>query len=169
MFSIASCPRLETPVTSFVNYAQSNTTYRCETSVLSANKTLFIECYLETSIKCVYVLLSFCNVLFMLILELSFISIVNCILHFIVCCMCVCFTSAFKGPHRAICRTPSARSRVRNHGVACALRHRPISSCRRHDVQQWATVPSPSQHRAPGTVCRTRSVAAHLWLSSNVH
>jgi len=31
------------------------------------------------------------------------------------------------------------------------------------------TAPSPSQHRAPGTVCRTRSVAAHLWLSSNVH
>jgi len=28
---------------------------------------------------------------------------------------------------------------------------------------------APSQHRAPGTVCRTRSVAAHLWLSSNVH
>ena len=27
------------------------------------------------------------------------------------------------------------------------------------------TAPSPSQHRAPGTVCRTRSVAAHLWLS----
>jgi len=36
-------------------------------------------------------------------------------------------------------------------------RHRPISSCRRRDVQQWATAPSPS-----GTVCRTRSVAAHL-------
>jgi len=35
--------------------------------------------------------------------------------------------------------------------------------------QQWATAPSPSQHRAPGTVCQTRSVAAHLWLSSNVH
>ena len=31
------------------------------------------------------------------------------------------------------------------------------------------TAPSPSQHRAPGTVCRTRSVAAHLWLSSSVH
>ena len=30
------------------------------------------------------------------------------------------------------------------------------------------TAPSPSQHRAPGTVCRTRSVAAHIWLSSNV-
>jgi len=26
-----------------------------------------------------------------------------------------------------------------------------------------------SQHRASGTVCRTRSVAVHLWLSSNVH
>jgi len=54
----------------------------------------------------------------------------------------------------------------------CSLlypRHRPISSCRRRDVQQWATAPSPSQHRAPGTVCRTRSVAADLWLSSNVH
>jgi len=38
-----------------------------------------------------------------------------------------------------------ARSRVRNHGVACAPRHRPISSCRRRDVQQWATAPSPSQ------------------------
>ena len=48
------------------------------------------------------------------------------------------FTSAFKGPHRATGRTPSARSRVRNHGVACAPRHRPISSCRRRDVQQWA-------------------------------
>ena len=24
------------------------------------------------------------------------------------------------------------------------------------------TAPSPSQHRAPGTVCRTRSIAAHL-------
>jgi len=77
------------------------------------------------------------------------------------------FTSAFRGPHRATCRTPSARSRVRNHGVACAPRNRPISSCRRRDVQQWATAPSPSQHRAPGTVCRTRSVAAHLWPSSN--
>jgi len=31
------------------------------------------------------------------------------------------------------------------------------------------TAPSPSQHRAPRTVCRTRSVAVHLWLSSNVH
>jgi len=31
------------------------------------------------------------------------------------------------------------------------------------------TAPSASQHRAPRTVCRTRSVAAHLWLSSNVH
>ena len=31
---------------------------------------------------------------------------------------CACwFTSAFRGPHRATCRTPSARSRVRNHGV----------------------------------------------------
>ena len=47
-------------------------------------------------------------------------------------------TSAFRGPHRASCRTPSARTRVRNHGVACAPRHRPISSCRRLDVQQWA-------------------------------
>jgi len=28
---------------------------------------------------------------------------------------------------------------------------------------------SPSQDRAPGTVRRTRSVAAHRWLSSNVH
>ena len=56
-------------------------------------------------------------------------------------------------------RTPSARSRVCNHGVACAPHHRPISSCRRRDVQQWATAPSLSQHRAPGTVCRTRSIA----------
>ena len=31
------------------------------------------------------------------------------------------------------------------------------------------TAPSPSQHRAPRTVCRKRSVAVHLWLSSNVH
>jgi len=31
------------------------------------------------------------------------------------------------------------------------------------------TAPSPSQHRAPGTVCPTRSVAAHLCLSSSVH
>ena len=48
------------------------------------------------------------------------------------------FTSAFRCSHRASCRTPSARSRVRNHGVVCAPRHRPISSCRRRDVQQWA-------------------------------
>jgi len=54
------------------------------------------------------------------------------------------FTTAFKSPHRAICRTPSARSGVRNHGVACALCHRPISSCRRRNVQWW---PLPSQHR----------------------
>ena len=60
---------------------------------------------------------------------------------------------------------PSARSRVRNHSVACAPCHRPISSCRRRDVQQWAT--APSQHRAPGTVYSTRSFAAHRWPPSN--
>ena len=77
-------------------------------------------------------------------------------------------TSAYMGLRRATCRTPSARSRVRNHGVACAPRRRPISSCRRRDVQQWAQ-DRASQHRAPGTVYRTRSVAAYIWLSSNVH
>jgi len=69
-------------------------------------------------------------------------------------------TSAYMGLRRATCRTPSARSRVRNHGVACASRRRPTSSCRRCDVQQWATAPSPSQDRALGTVCPMRSVAA---------
>ena len=54
--------------------------------------------------------------------------------------------SVHSGVHRATCRTPSARSRVRNHGIACAPHHRPISSCRRRDVQQWAIAPSPSQH-----------------------
>ena len=58
---------------------------------------------------------------------------------------------------------------VYNHGIGCAPRHRPISSCWRRDVQQWATAPSPWQNGAPGPVCRTRSVAAHLWLTSDVH
>ena len=70
-------------------------------------------------------------------------------------------TSANTGPHRATWRMPSSRSRVRNHGIACALRHRPISSCWRCDIQQWVTVPSLLQHRVPGTVCWTQSVAAH--------
>ena len=78
------------------------------------------------------------------------------------------FTSAFRGPHRATCRTPSARSWVRNHGVACVPRHRPISSCRRRDVQQWATMPLPSQVHVLGTTCLTRFIAAHCWLSLNV-
>jgi len=69
-------------------------------------------------------------------------------------------TSAYMGLRRATCRTPSARSRVRNHGVACAPRRRPTSSCRRCDVQQWAT--APSQDRAlgswnslPDAICRS--------------
>jgi len=65
--------------------------------MLSSNKTLFIECCIETSINGVQgfiVILSlFCNFSLVLILELSFISLVNCILHFIVCRMCVCHMS----------------------------------------------------------------------------
>ena len=65
--------------------------------------------------------------------------------------------------HRATCRTPSARSRVRNHGVI-GRSHRAGDATYNN---RRRTAPSPSQHRAPRTVCRTRSVAAHRWLSSN--
>ena len=79
------------------------------------------------------------------------------------------FTSAFRGPsapsylQNAICPVASAESR----------RHRLIGRSHRAGDATYnngrRTAPSPSQHRAPRTVCRTRSVAAHLWLSSNVH
>jgi len=42
---------------------------------------------------------------------------------------------------------------------SCASRHRPISSWRQCDVQQWTT--ASSQALAPGTVCPTQAVAAH--------
>ena len=80
--------------------------------------------------------------------------------------LCYWSTSAYHtGPHRAICRTPSARSRVRNHGVACGPRHRPISSCRRRDVQQWAQdrafgVAAPrASNSLPDAIRRSSSLA----------
>ena len=78
---------------------------------------------------------------------------------------CVKSTAKFRGPHGAICRTPSGRSRVRNHGVI-GRSHRAGDATYNNGRR---TAPSPSQHRAPRTVCRTRSVAVHLCLSSSVH
>ena len=81
--------------------------------------------------------------------------------------LCILVYQSVQGSAPSYLQNAICRSQVRNHSVACAPRHRPISSRRRRNVQQWAT--APSQHRAPETVCPTRSAAAHLWLSSNVH
>ena len=87
-------------------------------------------------------------------------------------------TSAYMGLRRATCRTPSARSRVRNHGVACAPRRRPTSSCRRCDVQQWATAPSQDRalrswnslpdaiRRSPSLAVFKRSLKTHFYIQS---
>ena len=78
------------------------------------------------------------------------------------------FTSAFRGPHRATCRTPSAG---RECGITASPALRVIGRSHRAGDATYnngrRTAPSASQHRAPRTVCPTRSVAAHRWLSSN--
>ena len=58
--------------------------------------------------------------------------------------------------------------RVRNHGVACAPRHRPISSCRRRDVQQWAqdralaVVAPRAWNSLPDAIRRSPSLAVFI-------
>ena len=60
------------------------------------------------------------------------------------------------GRERGITASPALRVIGRSHRAGDAT----YNNGRR-------TAPSPSQNRAPGTVCPTRSDAAHLWLSSN--
>ena len=79
--------------------------------------------------------------------------------------LCYWSTSTYTGPQ---CTELPAERHLpgRECGITASPALRVIGRSHRAgeaiDVQQWATAPSPSQHRAPGTVCRTRSVAAHL-------